>query len=389
MQHMRTHDDWPSDEVAANLIAHMHKNLATHAAQKPEDMQKLPAQFPFFPIPTMVEGSPKAGVAGMSQGVQVMIPWMGMSGMTGVSGMPSTPTGAGSAAPPTPTTPVSAASLASIPPTIATRSRSDSTTASPVTPTPAPTHVYGKQERQPAPPGWVMEKATEPEAQLINAEDEDEHEHEEDLIDDNDQDEDYTGRARKRKKPVRGAAARSRAQRKAAITASQALGDKIASNSRVAAPGMLPFPASGMFGPGVFPPPPGGMQLPPGIPFNSPGGIQLPPGMPLQLPHGMQYPQLLQIPPGMQFPPVPIQPGQVIHVMVPDGKGGMQVVPMPMMPPGWTPEGMAEGEDAVGNGTGHAEQSGVNGGDLSTSAVSNAQVVEGAVAGPLENVANE
>jgi len=238
-----------------------------------------------------------------------------------------------------------------------------------------------------------MEKVTEPEAQPIRAMDEDEDEHEEDLIDDNDQDEDYTGRAKKRKKPVRGAAARSRAHKKAAVTASQASGDKFASNSRGAAPGMLPFPATGMFGPGVFPPPPGGMQLPPGISFNPPGGIQLPPGMSPQLPHGMQFPQLLQIPPGMQFPSVPLQPGQVIHLMVPDGKGGMHVVPMPMMPPGWTPEGMAEGEGegegAVGNGTGHAEQNGVNGGDLSIGAASNAQVAEEAAAAPLENVADE
>ena len=113
--------------------------------------------------------------------------------------------------------------------------------------------------------------------------------------------------------------------------------------------------------------------------------------MPLQLPHGMQFPPLMQIPPGMQFPQVPIQPGQVIHVMVPDGKGGMQVVPMPMpmMPPGWTPEGVAEGEDAAGDGTGHAEQSGVNGGDLSIGVGSNAQMTEGTVAAPLENVTHE
>jgi hypothetical protein len=66
---------------------------------------------------------------------------------------------------------------------------------------------------------------------------------------------------------------------------------------------------------------------------------------------------------------------------------------MPMMPPGWTPEGMAEGDDAAegaaGNGTGHPEQSGVNGGDLSIGAASNAEVAEGAVAAPLENVTNE
>ena len=236
-------------------------------------------------------------------------------------------------------------------------------------------------------------KATEVEVQSIRAVDGDEDEKEEDPVDDNDRDEDYTGRAKKRKKPVRGAAARSRAQRKAVITAAQAPGDKIASNSRMVAPGILPFHATGMFGPGAFPPPPGGIQLPPGMHFNSPGGIQLPPGMPLQLPHGMQFPPFMQIPPGMQFPPVPIQPGQVIHMMVPDGKGGMQVVQMPMMPPGWTPEGVAEGEgaaeDAAGNGTGHAEQSGVNGGDLSISLASNAQMAEGTVVAPLENVTNE
>jgi len=382
MQHMRTHDDWPSDEVAASMIAQIHKNLATQAAQKPEDVQKLPAQFPFFPMTTMVEGSSKAGVTNMPHGVPMMIPWMGMSGMPGVSGMSATPTGAGSAAPQTPTTPVSAASSASIPPTITTRSRSVSTTAGTTTPTPAPASAHEEEdERQLTPLRW----ASEPSAQPTKAVDEDEDEG--DPIDDNDQDEDYTGRAKKRKKPVRGAAAQSRAQRKAAAQASS---DRVVSNSRVAAPGVLSFPTTGMFGPGMFPPPPG-MQLPPGIPFAPPGGIQIPPGMPLQIPHGVQFPPLLQLPPGMQFPPVPMQPGQVIHVMVPDGKGGMQLVPMPMMPPGWTPEGVVEGagEGAGRNGTGYAEQSGVNGGGLSIGAASNAGVADGAVAAPLENVTHE
>jgi len=394
MQHMRTHDDWPTDEAAASMIVQMHQNLTTQAVQKPEDVQKHSAQFPFFPIPAMVEGSSKAGAAGMPHGVPMMIPWMGMSGMTGVHGMPAAPAGSGFAAPPTPTTPVSASSLASIPSTITTRSRSDSTTAGSTTPTHSPASVYEENEGLPAPLQWAIQgRATEPEAQPIRVVDEDEDENEGDPIDDNDRDEDYTGRAKKRKKPVRGAAARSRAQRKAAIMVSQASGDKNASNSRVVPPGMLPFPTTGMFGPGMFPPSPGGMQLPPGMPFNPPGGMQLPPGMPLQLPHGMPFPPLMQLPTGMQFPPVSIQPGQIIHVMVPDGKGGMQVVPMPMMPPGWTPDGVVDGEDAgesaAGNGTGHNDQSGVNGGDLSIGAASNAEVAEGAVAVPLENVTHE
>ena len=384
MQHMRTHDDWPTDEAAASIIAQMHKSLATQAvqvtqtAQKPEDIQKLPAQFPFFPMPTMVEGSSKGGVPSMSHGVPVMIPWMGMSGMTGVSGMPAT----SSTAPLTPTTPVSAASSAAIPPTATTRSSPVSTMAGTATPTPTPA---GESERPPTPLQWGTE-GNVAEAQLTKEADEDGDE--DDSIDDNDQDEDYTGRAKKRKKPVRGAAARSRAQRRAGLTAAQIPGDRGASTSRTVAPGMLPFPTTGMFGPGVFTSPPGGMQLPPGVPFSSSTGIQLPPGMPLQLPHGMQFPPFLQLPPGMQFPPMPIQPGQVIPVMVPDGKGGMQLVQMPMVPPGWTLEGMAEvGASVEGatNGTDYIEQSEGDRGDLSVGGPSNAEVAESALAAPLEN----
>lgn len=384
MQHMRTHDDWPSDEAAASIIAQIHKNLATQApqaVQKSEDMQKLPTQFPFFPMPAMMEGSSKGGVSGMPHGVPMMIPWMGMSGMSGVPSMPATSAGAGSAAPPTPTTPVSATSSAPLPPTTSTRSRSESTKADTATPIPASASAREESERQSTPLRWATEeKVAVLVAQPTKAADEDEDE--DDPIDDNDQDEDYTGRAKKRKKPVRGAAARSRAQRRAA-------GDKGASPSRAVAHGMLPFPGTGMFGPGMFPQSPGGMQLPPGMPFAPPAGIQLSQGMPLQLPHGLQFPPLLQLPPGMQFPPVPMQPGQVIQVMVSDGKGGMQLVHMPMMPPGWTADDAVEGGGAaegVADGAGPTEESGA---DLSIGTCSNAEVAEDAIAAALEDVTTE
>ena len=73
---------------------------------------------------------------------------------------------------------------------------------------------------------------------------------------------------------------------------------------------------------------------------------------------------------------------------MPDGKGGMQLVHMPMMPPGWTPEDMVEvGVAAEGttDGTGHAEQSGGDGEGLSIGASPNEEVAEDAVAEPLEN----
>jgi hypothetical protein len=388
---MRTHDDWPTDEAAASMIVQMHKSLTAQAVQaghqKPDDMQKLPAQFPFFPVPAMMEGSSKGGVPGMPPGVPVMIPWMSMSGIPGIPGMSAASASASAAggAPPTPTTPVSAAGSVSVPPTISMRSRSESTASGSATPTPAPASIHDEEsDGQPTPVGWVMAiegNVTVPEPQPTKAADEEE---DEEPIDDNDQDEDYTGRVKKRKKPVRGPGARSRAQRRAAPTTTQASGDKGANTSRVMAPEVLSFPGAGMFPPGMFPPPPAGMQLPLGVPFAPPAGIQLPPGMQLQLPPGMQFPPLFQLPPGMQFPPMPIQPGQVIQVMVPDGKGGMQLVQVPMMPPGWTAEGIAEG-GAAGDGVGHVEQSDMNGEELSIDAASNAEVAAGAVAAPLEN----
>lgn len=74
--------------------------------------------------------------------------------------------------------------------------------------------------------------------------------------------------------------------------------------------------------------------------------------------------------------------------MVPDGKGGMQLVQMPMVPPGWTLEGMAEiggSAEGVTDGTDYVEQSEGDRGDLSIGVPSNAEVAEGALAAPLEN----